>query len=316
MASEGPLHGGKVIVPEDEDFGEVRICYKYNGGCPCTNQHCKSKAWPRLSPKLWSFVSQEEVLDKLVNHLTQSPAHLFPDSEVARNEVIDGLNGGVGSIDACEEDWDMRQTHRDWAAKWAKKKVQTSSASASSKRCAKEEVALDAQYLREAATEFQAEWAGSEERKMPTMFAQMMWSIHNPSEYGADADSMAYKIGSIMSLTTGDVFGGDFSIVESTAAKKARVSIAKAAASSGATLPANAFVKIDVDNIKTLAHVMVRTKREVRTVKAQAADMEATARQMQATANGIVEKMGSCETLLEDCQTDLARILAKSFGQS
>ena len=105
----------------------------------------------------------------------------FP-SEVARNEVIDGLYGGIGSIDTCEEDLDMRQTHRDWAAKWAMKKVQTSSASASSKRCAKEEVALDAQYLREAATEFQAEWAGSEERKMTTMFAHMMWSIPNPSE--------------------------------------------------------------------------------------------------------------------------------------
>ena len=315
MATEA-LFGGKVLVPPDEDTGEMRVFWRYSGGCCSTNDACKKKSRPRLSPKLWSMVGPDDVIEKLVNHLVESPGHAMPDADDARHQVMEHLDSGAAHIQEEFEDWDMRQTHRDWAAKWAKTKEEAVAQTKTS--CKRKAQPTEGQLLRSCADEFDREWnavSAGETRRMTSMFQSMMESIH-ASEHGTDAEEIGWKVGSILSLTNGDVFGCDFQILDTQAAKKARMNISKAASglSGGSALQAkDVYVQVTVDNLKTLANVMVRTKREVRAVKAEAEIMEATAVQLSASAKSMKMKMKAAEQLVADCQVDLARILADSF---
>ena len=131
---------------------------------------------------------------------------------------------------------------------------------------------------------------------------------HELAHTSGERDGIADKLLPIMSLTAGDVFGPSVTLrtLAGNVTKKARLSIQKSSASAGGAVPRGAKVQVDVDNLKTLAHVIVGTKREANQVKTEA-------EQMKLTAQSLISRMDATHSLLEDCQTDLGRMIQESF---
>ena len=113
MASESALDTGQLFVPREEDDERVRYYVRWVGGCPCKDK-CTKQSWAKVNPKLWSSKGIEELMTIVEDHLVLSTNH-----NLSRKQAVDVVQAFFDAepdftIEHECETYEDREKHRKW----------------------------------------------------------------------------------------------------------------------------------------------------------------------------------------------------------
>ena len=291
MADNDSAMGFEQLVPIEEDSGEIRTYYQYKGPCPCKNG-CEKAAWPKLKPKLWSYHDPNAIIARIQNHLTSSTWHQMNDMAAA-NAVNEHLEQHEDHMTVEDETFEMRQAMRDW--------VQTQKdAKATNKN-------NDNNFDRVAhAAEIVESTQGFDEeggtRAMTTMLKEAFSAIKREKAKGNTASEDAGDVLSLVNMLAGvdieNLPGG------------AKLSLKRKLKSNPLANKKAKDLRIEfsLDELKTVGHILIRSKSQARTLAHEA-------RMLCDTATHIAKSVASTEALIDDCQQDLMRCIESALAK-
>ena len=112
----------KMYVPMELEDGAERQFWVWTHACPAAGAEktcCKRKnknsrtAWDKVKAKLWSYQSAEKVKEAVADHLINS-AHHYMDPEQAKDLVEEYCLSNVDCLQLQNETAEQRQTFRMW----------------------------------------------------------------------------------------------------------------------------------------------------------------------------------------------------------
>ena len=233
-----------------------------------------------------SFVSEDEVVEKVKHRLTDPPFHCVNQADAFHSIRIALVDFGepIAQINVELGSSEQRQVHRNWA-----KACKEAKAGAKNKE---EEV----QRRRRVAVNIES---SASDMDVTEMLRNCIIEMkHLNAGDGEQGDELTDKLSRIYRLTIAHMPGGAV-VPAGRAAKRQEVGVVPLDPTNmnqGAALP------ISIASLRTLAGLMARVKREAKVVQTEA-------RALKAHAGGLEEKMCTTVGLIQDCQTDLASIL-------
>ena len=279
-AMANAFDAGAIYVPPEEDDHRERPYCQWTGPCPCA-ESCSAASWNRVKSKLWTYDDQNEVVKLVVQHLTHSAKHMMT-TEDAHETVIAHLEANPESMTQGTEDFDQREAYRRWRGA-----IRGGGTTASAAKAATND------YLSSL----------EQPPPMTTMMTEAMAQVEALNE--DDMEGVRDAASAVALLTNNDVdlVLGVRALASRRGAKRALVHEAPTppipAGPPPAKLPKGIHVSFDMNEIKTLAHVLMNAKTQTMSIATYAQQMH--------------DNFASAHALICQCQADLSKVMATAL---
>ncbi len=262
-------YANKQYVPAHLDDHSTRPYWKWEGRCPAEHD-CRQKTFKRLKAKLWSYDSGDAVRDMVHHHLTHSSHH-----ELSREDADDCIGTFLAqeyAIFTYEETFDHREACRKWTdeMKHVKEKLH-----------AAEGNAAVAKTLRSTLRTV------NKKTPVTSMMHEALGALCRASG-DTDGDDLLETVA--MFADAGDV------VKQKTRSKR------QSADDAAMVKRKKVKVTLDSDELKTIGGVLVRAKADAIPMKTEGVTMRDLAAVLAATFERL-------EILIQQCQTDLTKII-------
>ena len=294
MAGARALDAGKIYVPREDDDHRLRQYVQWSGDCPCA-EACTAASWKKAKSKMWTYEDENVIVEAVMHHLTHSANHMLTVAD-AQTAVMAHLEEHPESMTHGTEDYEQRDEYRRWAdaCRDAKKQAIRDGGTASSAARAGTD-----EYLRT---------AGVDDRpRMTSMMAEAVAQVESLNE--DDIDDVHDALSAVALLTDNgvDLGTGIRQLVPRRGSKRPASSMSTVAGVITPPMPPGpppnkrskrVMVEFDLDEIKTLAHVLMNAKSTTKTLHVLTEQMS--------------NNFQSAHVLICQCQSDLRKVMASA----
>ena len=262
-------YANKQYIPADVDDHSARPYWKWEGRCPAEND-CRQKSFHKLKAKLWSYDSGDAVRAMVHHHLTHSSHH-----ELTSEDADDCIGTFLAQEDAIfsyEETFEHREACRKWTDEMKQVKEKLSAA---------EDNAAVVKTLRSTLRTV------NKNNVVTSMMHEALGALCRASS-NTDGGDLLETVA--MFADAGDV------VKQKTRTKR------ESADDAAMVKRKKMKVTLDSDDLKSIGHVLVRAKSDMIHMKMEAENM----RDQAAVVATAFERP---EMLIQQCQTDLAKII-------